>query len=976
MAPGATTGAATPATVRPGEKLDLAIDVTSPRPGDAVVFRVTAAGGTDVVATLPPASVTGNMAQKSWTVAPGARPLPLAVEITAQLRGETIKVGQTIVSLVPSRLSTLGWLTANDEVLETDLFEGVRVVGPGDTLQLKFDLDDGAGGPLVETVAFTFILQRRALGATGAFQEVGRFPATATGIAHFQRQFTAPNDASVPGDFRVVVEARRAGETGPTPSLGARTSPVVRVRHFAPVVLSFQIDEASRVGAHPASVVVLRPGQQAQLFWTIGGKFDEVKLQPQNRDVFPFMSIDPSAQSNSGVLVVDPFVDGMSYTLTASFKGLPAVAHTVEVVALIDFTVSMQETQPPGKPRSLTKTNGKTPTPEVHGVPPKVDPGKPGDFSQFGRHKVLGQVSPVSNVLFAWALIGADKVRVELFAGPAAFDLDDKVAVGRRDVTAETRKNGGHAGLPVHDRSPTAVLDGELVIYEDRGGFNGEVLARSLIRLRENFPPPKLVAFHAVDLGPPPGLDPAEVEWDKLRFRWQVGGKANNNRLLLTLSQGGVARPPQTLKARGDELKGADTAPDGEPLLGLVVAEVRLVNDADDVQGKKIVTFTVVEPPPPPQPPPPAGDPPKMEVGFNYPVAGNRFGYQFGPSILPVEKGKKEPFWRDTLPANLDIVFDLGMKIVRWFVMGNAENYGDAPRKVVFESHDPDIPDQEMWDFDPPPALDPLFIAHWREFLQIFKDKFEKQGRLMRVIPSLVSFEMFGPRGVGGCSGRTQVCTDPTKREHFLDTVLQPFLDASKDFKTQIFAWEVINEPYWNSAVIAPPIGRHPPLGGIPDLPVSDMRAFIQGALDRIHAAGFSSTVGHRFLGDLDDYPAGTKPQFHYYHQVFGPFADQAEFPEFIETPGAFVGEIGTRLTGEFKTDHGKPWKEDCKGADETAKEIVFQRLRIMAQRGYNLALVWPDDDDKPPDVVKLTSDKRDSLLKFTKGRFPGGVPA
>ena len=50
------------------------------------------------------------------------------------------------------------------------------------------------------------------------------------------------------------------------------------------------------------------------------------------------------------------------------------------------------------------------------------------------------------------------------------------------------------------------------------------------------------------------------------------------------------------------------------------------------------------------------------------------------------------------------------------------------------------------------------------------------------------------------------------------------------------------------------------------------MSTFIREALNIIEAAGFPSTVGHRFLGDLtreslpgSAMPGGTMPQFHYY---------------------------------------------------------------------------------------------------------------
>jgi len=982
---------APPANVRPGQKVPLHAQLQNARPGDTVRFDVTASGGSDVVAQVPGTLSAGTFAG-DWTVNPGTRALPLSVAINAQaLRkgapvGAPVLIGTTTVDAA-ARISTLGWLTVIGEVLEVNEFEGVRLAAPGEQLTLKFDVDDSSGGPVPGTLALTFILQRAAVDTT-TFAEVARFSDTATAVTKFERKFTTPSDdASIPGLFRIVVEGRKAGETGAVPSLGSRVSPVVKVQHFPPLILSFQVDEQSRLGSAAASAVGLHPGQKAQMFFEILGRVDEVRLSPRNIDLMPMMTLDPNpdvgARRNSGRIDdVDPTVDGTVYTLTAKNHGLEARPETVDVVSITSFSAWMQDVQPPTDLHRLTKPDGKSSVVEVRGVPAKgkkdaagheIDPGKPGDFSQFGTTKFLGQVSPGSNVIFGWSVLGSDLVRVEVFAGPGAKDATGKL-IGRRDVTAETRAGQGAASIAFHDASPTAVLDGELVLYDDDGGSNGRVLLRTLIRLRENFPMPVLVSFHPIDVGPPRVNDPGTVEWKNLRFAWVVGGSSVNNRLKVTIKQGGVAVAEHVVKARGDDAKSGEFQPPDPALDGFLVIEARLVNDAEEVQeGKREVFVNVATPPPPPTPPvpgPPPGDPPKMEVGFNYPGSGNHFGDDFGPFIGGASR--PVPVWRGTLPGNLQKISELGMQIVRFFIMGNSFNYGDKPQKVMIARTNQAIGFE--WRFDPPAKLDQQYLDHFGEFLQMFKDK------SMRVVPSLISFETLGPGETGGCSGRTDLVRDPTKMRHFLDTVLEKFLDVANTFKSQIFAFEVINEPAWNVRTFSKPVGRT--TGGTPDVTNDQMTDFLREALKRIESRGISSTVGHRFRSDLDDFPKGTRPQFHYYAKPFAGFADPDEVPEFIDTPGAFVGEFGTVLRSEPKEpatdvvdeDHGPLWAE-LNGADAKPDDIVFERLKALARKGYGHAFIWPDRKKDVADVLKLTEAKQKSLVKFTLGHFPGGVP-
>jgi hypothetical protein len=164
------------------------------------------------------------------------------------------------------------------------------------------------------------------------------------------------------------------------------------------------------------------------------------------------------------------------------------------------------------------------------------------------------------------------------------------------------------------------------------------------------------------------------------------------------------------------------------------------------------------------------------------------------------------------------------------------------------------------------------------------------------------------------------------------------------------------------------------------------MGTFIQSCLSAIQVAGFQSTVGHRRFDDLANFPTGTLPQFHYYastgvgSRVFNT-DDRDPIPVFSQTPNAFVGEFSADKSGTNILDSGpgRPWPE-CNGRDVTVLDASFERLKVLARKGYKLAFVWPNRSDNSPettnnDEIKLTDEARSSIKRFTCGRFPGGVP-
>jgi hypothetical protein len=387
--------------------------------------------------------------------------------------------------------------------------------------------------------------------------------------------------------------------------------------------------------------------------------------------------------------------------------------------------------------------------------------------------------------------------------------------------------------------------------------------------------------------------------------------------------------------------------------------------------------------------------PPKMEVGYNYPWAFRRYGTAIGPRDLENEPPKginsDVAVFRDvtthppegSLAKNLTFLRDeLKIKKVRMFLLGNAWNYGRKPfvSKGVFI-----VPD-----------LHPLFLKHFRDMLEVFAAKD------MQILPSLIDFGAFyeldafnGKSFEGQGSGRTEIARNGRKK--FFETVLKPFLAISAEpaLRKTIFAWEVINEPRWpllNISLInnLPGVKDRPHTKTLgQDLDVQEMSIFIREALDIIEAAGFPSTVGHRFLGDLTSsgiflagsLPGGTKPQFHYYAAKVPDIAkiqmpgDPDTIPDFAvldsdpRTKGVFIGE--------FHSDMNRPWPE-CGGRDNTLRTTAFERLKVLARKSYPLVFIWPDGGPAGADdidALKLMPDTIESIKQFTRGLFPNGVP-
>jgi hypothetical protein len=196
-----------------------------------------------------------------------------------------------------------------------------------------------------------------------------------------------------------------------------------------------------------------------------------------------------------------------------------------------------------------------------------------------------------------------------------------------------------------------------------------------------------------------------------------------------------------------------------------------------------------------------------MQVGVNYPWCN--YGWDFGLGPPPWMGGRSDPQWYDQIDSHLQRFQNLGINVVRWFILADGLTYGtgnDAP------SLDPAA--EGEWRFNPPPP-EPEFLQHFEELLRRFENAARGAQQSIQLLPVLIDFHFCDP----GCmplttpdaanpqgttpdpdwvkKGRADAITDADKRKRFLDLVFDQLLGISRNHSSAIYAWELINEPDW-----------------------------------------------------------------------------------------------------------------------------------------------------------------------------------
>ena len=318
-----------------------------------------------------------------------------------------------------------------------------------------------------------------------------------------------------------------------------------------------------------------------------------------------------------------------------------------------------------------------------------------------------------------------------------------------------------------------------------------------------------------------------------------------------------------------------------------------------------------------------------MRVGINYPWFD--YGWDFGLAPPGWRGSGMVPRWYDEIDGHLELFHDLGLGVVRWFILADGLTYGSgdaAPRP------DPDRPGQ--WRFNPP-RLDADHLEHFRELL-VRLSRFNADVETpVLLLPVLIDFRFCEPgarpirlpdpadptRTVGDPAwvkcGRADVLVDSSKRARFFDGVLEPLLAISQEHRNALYAWELINEPDWITN------GWHP--DGRHDHPIGEasMKAFLEDGKHRIRRAGFKPTIGFSLVATLERSRITAEiNQFHHYPAGSRRLAPHTFSPEF------------PAIVGEFATAESDIWPELG-----TAGQSVLARLRRIEALGYPLALPW-----------------------------------
>jgi hypothetical protein len=319
----------------------------------------------------------------------------------------------------------------------------------------------------------------------------------------------------------------------------------------------------------------------------------------------------------------------------------------------------------------------------------------------------------------------------------------------------------------------------------------------------------------------------------------------------------------------------------------------------------------------------------RMRVGVNYPWLD--YGWDFGLGPPAWRGARTTPRWFDHVDEHLARLRDLGISVVRWFLLADGLTYGtgdEAPRPAETTAAD--------WRFDPP-ALEQDLLDHFDELLRRFGSTATATAPPIQLIPVLIDFHFCEPgmRPVEEVDpldpletrvdpgwvkqGRGDAIRDPAKRSRFLSAVLDPLLGVSALHRDTIFAWELINEPDLITR------GWHPNPFAHPPIPEPAMREFLEDGKQRIRAAGFKPTIGFASVDTLQRSGVTAEiNQFHYYPDGKARLGEHVFDPRF---PG---------IIGEFATDTTDVWPDLTPGP-----QGVAHRLKLAEERGYPLAIPW-----------------------------------
>ncbi len=302
-------------------------------------------------------------------------------------------------------------------------------------------------------------------------------------------------------------------------------------------------------------------------------------------------------------------------------------------------------------------------------------------------------------------------------------------------------------------------------------------------------------------------------------------------------------------------------------------------------------------------------------TGINYPWMN--YGWDFGDPPEGWTGGlDREAFRAAQHQLLLQDLLDLrasGMEVVRWFVLADGLAYGTGTSAPQADGH--------FYVLPPGDAAINNIVADFSAVLALCAKADVK------LLPSLIDFHWNFPmvkvsEGYVKC-GRSTVLRDEIQRRIFLDSVLEPLLEASRAQPHAIYAWEPINEPEWCTGGAQWKFWE--PIDEKKTVPLDAMMAYISEAVQRINKSGFLSTVGFAHWKTIAEWGAEdlgiSLQQFHYYAQ------GGAELPE--------ANKVTSQpcLVGEFASAPAMCWPCETQTLDA--------RLQKVKQLGYAGSLIW-----------------------------------
>ncbi len=350
-----------------------------------------------------------------------------------------------------------------------------------------------------------------------------------------------------------------------------------------------------------------------------------------------------------------------------------------------------------------------------------------------------------------------------------------------------------------------------------------------------------------------------------------------------------------------------------------------------------------------------------MNVGVNYAWPYNLWAFLFQP-----DDGRD---WEKTVPKNFGRLQKLGVSCIRVWLFAVGQGLSGNPPKLRSPGLSEEI--ATNWEFTPAPELDDLVVKRFVRLVDIARNS----G--VNLIPVLLDFGFSQSPILRICDnpggGKIDLVIDEGKRNVFVNGTLKKLLAAlSPSQRAAIYSFDVMNEPEWE---VYTPLIR--PQGTLRKF---QLKEFLSACLDEIIVP---STVGFAFARNVSEFPRGTDPQFHYYGGAkdgpgkliplrhYLPKADSKRY--FPDCKKPFVGEIegAMALRGSWPTLKG-----DDLNHNATA---VFRRLQKLQEKGYELALIWPDLSDQlagvsQNDDLKFSIETQKAIRAFADGMDLGSA--